>query len=992
MKRQITAMVKVFLIPATLLLVLIHALAAPLNGAPTITGVDPTSIANDSDHSIAISGAGFAAVLSGTEIITPPTVYLDNISLGGAGWISTTTLTMMVPTAFPVGVYTVTVVNPDGQSGSLTDALTVQYPPPMVQSVSPVSGTYGQATVLAITGTGFVATPMVALGENACPAGYVSSTTLTATVPDNLSPGVYNLTVRNPGPGAPQDVLADAFTLYSPTPTVTGVEPVAAPNDLDSPVTILGANFAPTPTVTLGAVSLQDVTWVSSTQLTALIPWGMDASVYDLMVTNPDPGGASASLAEAFTVTQGIGVWNPTALYGGSVEQIAIHPITPTLLYASTSLGLFRSQDGGENWFTQLDPAQWHLAFDLDDPGVIYAEGRPHEAGQFIWRSNDAGETWLPLTPTFPITETVGRDCWVRHQIQVVSGTVFVGACGESGGDSGLVASSDQGETWLSASTGLTDTQVTALAFSPVDPQTAYLGTASGNVFISHDGGYSWSFASKPVDYVHRLAVNPFGAHEVWVSAEMCLGDPCGLFKSADPELVTWTSVPGETPGYDWCNAKIFFAPVTWGGTFSGTVFVVDGSVWKTTDGGDTWQPFGPRGGGIHYLALDPTDSNTIYFGESGRDGGFFKTTDGGANWRVANHGMTAIAPGLIIHPDQPDLIYGLASTGNIYRGIQGGQIWQQLPISGVVSMLVDPITTTRMYAGVAGGIWISEDEGQTWPIFVSIPRPDEYAECGLWINVLAPAPSQPGALIAAAGHFGWSGDCVFAHGSLYRSENYGLDWQRISLSHEISQVNDIVYDPISPTLMYAGLGNDVNNDEQRGGSILKSSDGGVTWSSPGAWPLEHGIPNDLEMEPGTHRIWANVNVGLPLYISDDGGVTWLPTGTGDWQNVFDMAFVSDNPVMLYIAGLHGLYRSTDGGQTWQRATGALGQVPVYSVAAAEADGRVFLYVSTIGGYVDASQSRVLSLMNDGSMLVNPGVYRYTMLPLLRVYLPLVLR
>jgi photosystem II stability/assembly factor-like uncharacterized protein len=992
MKRQICAMVTAVLISAAMLLVLLRVLAAPLNGAPTVTGINPTSITNDSDNSIAISGADFAAVLSGTEVITPPAVYLDSTSLGGAGWVSTTTLTITVPMAFPVGVYTVTVANPDGQSGSLADSLTVRYPAPVLQGLSPVSSTYGQATVLTMTGTGFVATPTATLGETPCSVGYVSSTTLTTTVPGNLLPGIHSLTVCNPEPGSPCDALPDVFTLYSPIPTVLVVSSDSAPNDLDTQVVITGTGFAPTPTVTLEAIPLQNVTWVSLTRLTALVPWGMDEGTYNLTVTNPSPGAASDMLSDAFTVTQGIGVWNPTALYGGSVEQVVIHPLTPTLLYASTSFGLFRSQDGGENWFTRLDPAQWHLTFDLDDPDVLYAEGRPHDAGQFIWRSDDAGETWIPLTTTFPITETSGRGCWVRHQIQVVSGTLYLGACGEPGGPSGLIASLDRGETWLSASTGLTDTQVTALAFSPVDPQTAYLGTASGNVFISHNGGYSWSFASRPVSYVHHLAVNPFGDHEVWVSAGMRLGDPCGLFRSTDPGLTSWTLIPGEKPGDEWCDANVVFAPEAWGETVSATVFIIHhGAGSKTTEGGDTWHPFGPDGW-LHAIALHPTDSNTIYIGEGGGGDAFYKTTDGGANWQVANHGMTAIAPELITSPDRPDVIYGLASTGNVYRGIQGGQIWQHLPISGVVSTLVDPITTTRVYAGVSDGVWISEDEGQTWPIYVPITRPVEYADCGMWIDVLSPAPSQPGALIATAYHFGWSGDCVHERGSLYRSDNFGQDWQRIDLGREISRVNDIVYDPISPTMIYAAIGNQVNNDDRRGGGILKSSDGGVTWSSPGEWPIDDGVPLDLEMEPGTHRIFANVNAGLPLYVSDDGGVTWVPTGVGDWQNVFDWAFVSGNPPVLYIAGLQGLYRSTDGAQSWQRAAGALGQVPVYSIAAAEADGRVILYVSTIGGYVDADRSQALSLMNDNGTLVNPGVYRYTMLPPLRIYLPLVLR
>jgi photosystem II stability/assembly factor-like uncharacterized protein len=996
MKRRMFATTAAVLISMTTLVVLLcilgrtspgvsnPALAAPMQITPTVALVDPSSAPNDSDNPIAISGADFAAVLSGTEVITPPTVYLDSTSLGGASWVSTTTLTITVPVAFPVGVYTVTVVNPDGESGSLPNGLTVRYPAPVLQSLTPVSGTYGQAAMLVITGTGLVATPTIALGEIPCSVGYVSSTTLTTTVPSSLLPGVHGLTVCNPGPGNPCDTLPGAFTLYSPVPTVLAVSPDSAPNDLDVQVVITGTGFAPTPTVALGSIPLQNVTWVSSTQLAALVPWGMDEGTYNLTVTNPSPGAASDVLSGAFTVTQGIGVCNATNLYGGSVEQVAIHPSTSTLLYASTGAGLFRSYDSAENWASKLGPAKRNLAFDALSPRRVYAEGDPHDGG-FLWRSNNEGDTWDPITTTFPITQTSGRKCWVRHQIRVVSETLYVAACGADGGPSGLITSTDHGETWTPATVGLTDTQVTALTFHPTDLMTMYLGTASGNVFISHNGGYSWTFASRPVSCVHDLDVNPFGAHDVWISAGNMLGDPCGLYKSDNTELNAWSPV-GEP--HEWCSADVIFAPETWSVVVSGTVFLAsEGVGFKTTDGGDTFYPFGPEGW-IHDIALHPTDPSTIFVGEGGWGDGFYKTTDGGASWQIANQGMTAVVPDLLsIVPGQPDIAYAL-SLGKVYRSTQGGRIWKRLPISGVVTILLDPITPTRIYAGVSDGIFISENGGQTWPTHVPITRPVAYTDCGMWVNVLSPVPDQPGTLLAAARHFGWTANCVNAHGSLYRSANFGQDWYRIDLSQEISQVNDIVYDPISPAVMYAAIG----NDDETGGNILKSSNGGASWAPLEVWSI-NGVPFDLEMEPGTHRIFANVNGRLPLYVSEDGGVTWTPTAFGGGHSVNDILFAPGASPVLYDAAAQGLYRSTDGAQTWKQAAGVLGQVPIYSLAVATATDRVILYAGTTGGYVQSDASRLLDTASSDGTLVNAGVYRYTTrLPTERAYLPVVLR
>ncbi|GAG10651.1 unnamed protein product, partial [marine sediment metagenome] len=102
------------------------ALAAPLEViTPTVASIDPSSAPNDIDTPIVITGTNFAAVLSGTEVITQPMAYLESTTLEQVTWGSSTTLSATVPWGFPPGVYTLTVVNPDGISSTLPQALTV---------------------------------------------------------------------------------------------------------------------------------------------------------------------------------------------------------------------------------------------------------------------------------------------------------------------------------------------------------------------------------------------------------------------------------------------------------------------------------------------------------------------------------------------------------------------------------------------------------------------------------------------------------------------------------------------------------------------------------------------------------------------------------------------------------------------------------------------------------------------------------------------------
>ncbi|MBU0492598.1 MAG: IPT/TIG domain-containing protein [Chloroflexi bacterium] len=759
-------------------------------------------------------------------------------------------------------------------------------------------------------------------------------------------------------------------------PTVTEVDPSSAPNDLDTSLVVTGTGFTTTSLVLLGDDPLGDVGWVSSVRLTATVSWGLDPGVYNLTVVNPGEG--SGSLPNAFTVTQGIGVWNAGELYGGEVQQVVVNPITPTTIYArSDRVGLFRSRDGGASWSLKYASTNCgNLAIDRVSPNHIYLHSL-----QGLCRSDDEGDTWVPLIATFPITQTSGSECWGNFGIYPHPsnpGTVYFAACGTNGGESGLIVSTNWGQDWEPAINGLTDTQVTALAFHPDDPDIMYLGTASGNIFHSSDGGASWTYASRPLEYVRILAVNPFGDHEVWTTSRDEYGAPCALLKSTNADLTTWTTME-PVPGQPMCAWSIEFVP-----TISGTVFLGGfGHGYKTTDGGASWVPFGGEAGQrgwIHDIALHPTAVDTIYL--AGYVHGVHKTTDGGASWQVVNQGLTAMFPQqLDTVPGQPEVVYAQVNTGDIYRATQGGATWQRLPVSNTASILVDPVTPMRVYAGVSGRVYVSTDGGSTWPTYGELVPPPPYTGCNQFPKALLSIPGQPGTLLAGIQH--WCGLPMACPGSIYRSTDYGGHWGRVYPTHtqEISQVHDLVYDPGNPTVIYAATG-----ELDRGGGIFKSIDGGVTWGPVGVGQIDYA--QDIVVEPGTYRVFASQRL-LPLYVSNDGGVTWVPTGFGGGHNVHDILFAPGvapgDPPVLYDAAVQGLYRSTDGAQSWQRAAGELGHVPVYSLAVVTATGRVILYAGTAGG--------AAVLTDTGTTLVGSGVYRWTSRLLTsRLYLPLAFR
>jgi hypothetical protein len=137
MKKQVLAPFAAILISTPVLLVMFcvftrngsgisaAALAARMQTFPTVTQLDPASALNDLDSPIVITGTGFTAELSGTLVITPPVAYLGETALANVTWVSSATLEATVPWGMDSGVYTLTVENPSGEMGSLTNAFTV---------------------------------------------------------------------------------------------------------------------------------------------------------------------------------------------------------------------------------------------------------------------------------------------------------------------------------------------------------------------------------------------------------------------------------------------------------------------------------------------------------------------------------------------------------------------------------------------------------------------------------------------------------------------------------------------------------------------------------------------------------------------------------------------------------------------------------------------------------------------------------------------------
>ena len=193
------------------------------------------------------------------------------------------------------------------------------------------------------------------------------------------------------------------------------------------------------------------------------------------------------------------------------VGALAIDPVTPTTLYAGDALGnVIKSTDGGKNWSevsTDVSGNVWALAIDPVTPTTLYAGAtrdtvyaKAPSGG--VFKSTDGGKHWSPVNTGLTDTDVEAL------AIDPVTPTILY--AGTSGG--GVFKSTNGGKHWSPVNTGLAyEYGVVALAIDPIVPTTLYAGTSGDGVFKSTDGGKNWSPLNTGLTNtnVEALAIDP---------------------------------------------------------------------------------------------------------------------------------------------------------------------------------------------------------------------------------------------------------------------------------------------------------------------------------------------------------------------------------------------------------------------------------------------------------------------------------------------------
>jgi photosystem II stability/assembly factor-like uncharacterized protein len=266
-----------------------------------------------------------------------------------------------------------------------------------------------------------------------------------------------------------------------------------------------------------------------------------------------------------------------------------------------------------------------------------------------------------------------------------------------------------------------------------------------------------------------------------------------------------------------------------------------------------------------------------------------------------------------------PDLFSGL--KWRLIGPFRGGRAVAAAGVPGDLN--------TFYFGAVDGGVWKTTNAGVTWtPIFD--------AQSVASIGAIAVAPSDPKVIYVGTGESDIRSDLASGDG-VYRSADGGKTWENVGL-HDTRQISRIVVDPQNANIVYAGaLGHAYGPNDERG--VFKSNDGGVHWTKVLDQGPETGIadlaiatdhPNILFAATWhTHRppwsTYAPIDAaGSGIFRSQDGGTSWnrltdsgIPEG--DWGRPAIAVSPDGKRVYALIddGKKSGLYRSEDGGDTW---------------------------------------------------------------------------
>ncbi len=496
-----------------------------------------------------------------------------------------------------------------------------------------------------------------------------------------------------------------------------------------------------------------------------------------------------------------------------TLSRLLIHPTNPNILYAAGRNGVYKTTNGGNNWTNVRSGVFRDMEFKPGDPSTIYV------AGTIIYRSEDDGDNWIQLNSGIPTSGIQRIGLAVTNAEPDYLYAVLVN---NNAAFYGLYRSTNSGSTWSEQS----------------DTPNILGGSINGN----DSRGQGW--------YDLCIEVSPTDEDEVYVGG-------INNWKSTDGG-VNWNIL---TMWYNTGQVPTVHADQHYMYWDSGNNLLIgnDGGVYKTQNGGTSWQWLGS---GLlitqfYRIGLSPSSQGIILAGS--QDNGTKMLSSGSWSDVSGGDGMECI-----VDPDNNSIMYASYQRGNLRKSTNGGssfrmmndangdQNYDDINESGawITPYVLHPANSSTIYAGFRN-IWRSTDGGTTFERISDFNSSNS-------LTILEISQSDPDYIYTGTGS------------QLRRTVNGGQSWILISKPGG-NTLTSLEISPVDPQILYA-----TNSGYSNGDKVYKSTDGGGSWTN---------ISYDLPNIPANHILLED-NSNERLYVGTDVGVYWKEDSSNDWDEL----------------------------------------------------------------------------------------------------------
>lgn len=528
----------------------------------------------------------------------------------------------------------------------------------------------------------------------------------------------------------------------------------------------------------------------------------------------------------------------------------------------------------------------------------------------------------------------------------------------------GVWKSVDAGQTWFNITDKYFGGTIGAVAVAEIDPNIIYVGegeqgvrsnVSSGwGVWKSMDAGTTWKHIGlKDSKHIGRIRIHPKNPDLVYVAAMGNLWKPNdmrGVYRSKDGGA-TWERVLfiNDKAGavdltFDPNNARILYAS-TWNIKRNGYRMDSggpDSKLWKSTDGGDTWDeltdnPGMPKGpNGIIGVAVSPVNSNRVWSIIENAKGGVYRSDDAGATWKKVNEDRALRQRAwyytrITADTQNEDKVwvmnvsYGVSKDGGVSFELKNA------PHGDHHDLWIDPNNNQRMIIADDGGAQVSNDGGENWTTYHNQPTAQFYR-------------------VSTDNHFPYRIYGAQQDNSSVRINHRGNgvsitenDWLALALGESAH----VAPDPLNNNIIYGGGYKGYMNMEnletgqERSTNVwpdLPAGSGAEVMKYRFNWnyPVVFSHHNPKKLYAGSNYLHATTNGGQswevispdltrndPETIKSSGGpITQDNTGAEYYANIF---VITESPFTeneIWTGSDDGLvYLTRDGGKTWSDVT-----------------------------------------------------------------------